>query len=176
MSARVALCVDSQSCMTPEIVGLDGERFEAQAWMNVFCTGEDARREIAGCGLLEQVWVISSDDVDPINLAATLKADRPNAHVCLVGDGDGSMRSRAYTAAIDEVLSLPEFADFYRRAKAQYGASILSAERIPAVMGEPMKTRASTRHHPGKVGTSVSTKTKRKIRRANSNSVRWAAG
>ena len=143
MSARVALCVDSQSCMTPEIVGLDGERFEAQAWMNVFCTGENARREIAGCESLEKVWVVSSDDVDPINLAATLKADRPDTHVCLVGDGDGSMRSRAYTAAIDEVLSLSEFTDSYRCAKARFGASALSPERIPAIVCEP--TQGATR-------------------------------
>ena len=162
MSARVALCVDSQSCTMPEIVGLDGESLETQGWMSVFCTGEDARREVAGCQSLEQVWVVSSDDVDPINLAATLKADRPTARICLVGEGDGSMRSRAYTASIDEVLSLPEFVEAYRCAKAQYGASVMPTELRRVVASELPQVRVQEQRLPCTPGATVPKKQKGK--------------
>ena len=118
MSARILLCADSQSCLQPSLIGLDGELLDAQEWIDVVQTGEEARRILAEGRLYDEIWVVSSDDVDAINLAATLKADAPGVRILLAGDGDGSMRSRAYTAAIDEVASMAEFVESYCQKKA----------------------------------------------------------
>lgn len=121
MSARIILCVDSASCVQPAIVGLDGEQLDAQAWIDIAQTGEEARSALSEGEGYDEAWVLSSDDVEPINLAATLKGDCPGMRVCLVGNGDGSMRSRAYTANIDEVMSVADFVEAYRRMKARFG-------------------------------------------------------
>lgn len=149
MSAKIALCLDTQSCMTPELVGLDGELFDSQDWLHVVCTGDDARRELSESCDVEEAWVVSSDDVDAINLAATLKSDHPDLRVCLVGEGDGSMRSRAYTASIDEVASMAEFIESYRSAKARYGmkSHVRVVETLPEIDGRTLDRRSKHPEH-----------------------------
>ena len=118
MGSRVALCVDDASCRNPELVGLDGEALDAQSWLEVFSTGLAARSGIGLDESIGEVWVVSSDDVEPINLAATLKADRPDLLVRLVAfESCGSLFSRAHTALIDEVLDKGSFAQRYADAK-----------------------------------------------------------
>ena len=77
MSGRVALCIDDASRIDPSCIGLSGENLESQSWLEVFPDGEEARSSIAQDEGIERVWVVSCDDVEPINLAATLKEDRP---------------------------------------------------------------------------------------------------
>ena len=137
MSARKGLCLDIHSCTSPELVGLDGERLDAQGWLAVFCTGEEARVGMAAADQIDEVWVVSSDDVDAINLAATLKADRPEVRICLVGDGDGSMRSRAYTASIDQVMDIAEFASAYEDAKRQL---VVRPQVVPEALPQVKRT------------------------------------
>jgi len=128
MSERMALCVDSATVGAPELVGLDGEALDAQQWLDVFVTGPDARSAIARDRDVCGVWVVSSDDVDGINLAATLKADRPDLRVCAVRfDADGSFSSRAHTASIDEVLGRSAFVKDYYEAKRRLGPHGASA-------------------------------------------------
>ena len=77
MSGLAALCIDDASRIDPSCIGLSGENLENQSWLEVFPGGEEARSSIAQNAGIERVWVVSCDDVEPINLAATLKEDRP---------------------------------------------------------------------------------------------------
>lgn len=124
MRQQVALCVDELTLQRPGLMGLEGENLEAQSWLSVFTTGEEARRAVNGEEAPAEAWVHSSEDVDPINLAATLKADRPAMPVKLVvGEGSGSLYSRAGSASIDEVLDADGFARCYYEAKIEAGTS-----------------------------------------------------
>ena len=44
MGNQVALCVDEVTCQNPALIGLDGELLEAQTWLDVFASGEAARK------------------------------------------------------------------------------------------------------------------------------------
>ena len=126
--ARIALCVDEETWRNPALVGLEGESLEAQDWLAVYADGEEARAGIAADRAIVEAWVVSCEDVEPINLAATLKADRPELCVRLVGfEGNGSLYSRAYNASIDEVMEASSFvkryADEKRRARPMRGVT-----------------------------------------------------
>ena len=126
MSARVALCIDEMTCRNPQAIGLEGEPLETQPWLGLFASGEMAREAIRSDSAIEEAWVISCDDVEPINLAATLKADREDLTVRLVSfEGCGSLYSRAHTAHIDEVVDRPAFLRRYAAAKQRYAKPTL---------------------------------------------------
>lgn len=119
-SARIALCVDEETFRNPCFIGLEGEVLEAQDWLAVYTDGAEARGAIAAHSSVVEVWVASCNDVEPINLAATLKADRPDLCVRLVGfEGCGSLYSRAYNASIDEVMEQTAFLSRYANEKSQ---------------------------------------------------------
>lgn len=137
MSAYVALCIDEATCRNPGIVGLDGEALEAQPWLDVYFSGEEARAGIASNGSLREAWVVSCDDVEPINLAATLKSDRPDLRVRLVAfDGCGSLYSRAHTALIDEVADCALFLRQYAAAKREFTEQLGANTAAPALPRE----------------------------------------
>lgn len=118
MAARYALCIDEVSCRNPAIIGLDGESLDTQEWLSVFSCGLDIREAVAQGADFKLAWVLSCDDVEPINLAASLKADCPGLRVSLItGDACGSLFSRAHTALIDEVIAPAEFVRRYAQAK-----------------------------------------------------------
>ena len=132
---RIALCVDGPTASNPELIGLDGESLQSQPWLDVFVTGEEARKAISGNDDIGEAWVASSEDVDPINLAATLKADRPDLVVRLLAfERCGSLRSRAHTASIDEVLECSAFARCYADAKSR----ISKADDTGPAAGKPV--------------------------------------
>ena len=118
MTRRIALCIDELTYRTPELVGFEGESLEKQAWIDAFATGVEARRAIRNDGGFREAWVISSEDVDPINLAATIKSDNPDMPVKLVANsGSGSLFSRAHSAGIDSVLDYDSFLKCYYETK-----------------------------------------------------------
>ena len=92
MGKRIALCIDEQSCRNPGLVGLEGENLEMQPWLDLYFDGQSARSAIRCENGLGEAWVVSCDDVEAINLAATLKADCPELVVRLVDfEGGGSL-------------------------------------------------------------------------------------
>ena len=118
MKTRIALCLDEATCRNPELVGLEGEAVESQQWFDLYTEGEEARQGVADAAPGAEAWVVSCDDVEPINLAATMKSDQPDLHVCLVtAEWCGSLMSRAHTAGIDEVLDTGAFLKRYVQAK-----------------------------------------------------------
>ncbi len=119
-SGKIALCIDEATLRNPKLIGLDDEQLDAQEWLDVFLSGESARTTIGMAAAHKEAWVVSSEDIEPINLAATLKADYPSLCVRLIEfDGCGSLFSRANTAGIDEVLDRGAFLRCYANEKQQ---------------------------------------------------------
>ena len=138
MGQRIALCADSQTCENPQFIGLDGENLSAQPWLRLYSTGLDARAAVSQDGVADEAWVASCDDVDAINLAATLKSDRPELVVRLIDfRGGGSVLSRAHTAAIDEVMGKRAFRERYHEAKRQAAAPVLGEGAFEEDGGAP---------------------------------------
>ena len=81
---------------------------------------------------IEEAWVVSCADVEPINLAAAVKADNPALTVLLVDfEGSGSLRSRAREAEIDAVLDRASFVQRYGQMKQRNGrVTVLDAPRV----------------------------------------------
>lgn len=118
MIPLVALCVDEASMAHPELIGLDEEKLFAQQWMRLFSSGSEARAFLRNDRMVDEVWVVSCDDIEPINLAATIKGDRGDLRVCLVSfQGTGSLLSRASAAGIDATLTQQAFVTRYAAFK-----------------------------------------------------------
>lgn len=121
MTHGVVMCADSESQRRPELLGLAGENLCAQSWLTLFSSGERARERLREDRSDCEVWVASSDEVDPINLAAAIKRDRRDRPVHLVSfDTNGSLKSRASSAGIDSVLGRAEFASRYACEKRKW--------------------------------------------------------
>lgn len=118
MIPLVALCVDETSMGHPELIGLDEEKLFAQQWLRLFSSGLEARAFLRNDRMVDEVWVVSCDDIEPINLAATIKGDRSDLRVCLVSfQGTGSLLSRASAAGIDATLTQQAFVTRYAAFK-----------------------------------------------------------
>ena len=117
---KVALCAHRDCLANPVLLGLPDERFDGQEWLVTFDDAERARREISRDAEVGEVWVAACEDIEPINLAATLKAARPDAIVCMLSDqGSGSLRSRTSTSGIDALLTRQAFVARYGSRKAR---------------------------------------------------------
>ena len=144
MAAAISLCVEEEACRNPVIIGLEGEALDRQPWLDVYTTGEEARSGVSDNPDAEELWVLSCDDVEPINLAASVKADRPDVNVCLVEKGVcGSLLSRAHTAGIDEVVQYDEFTRRYAQGKSRGANQVLASEAVPAT--EPAEREEAPR-------------------------------
>ena len=118
---EVVLCADQESLRNPSILGLEGESLDEQPWLLSLSGAVEAREYLREGSCANEVWVASSDDVDPINLAAALKHESREVKVCLVAwRGSGSLMSRATAAGIDEVIGYPELARRYAAMKGRF--------------------------------------------------------
>ncbi|MDO4400067.1 MAG: P-loop NTPase [Coriobacteriia bacterium] len=121
---EVVLCADEEALRNPSIMGLDGESLDSQQWLLPMSDACEARDYFRAGGEADEVWVTSSDEVDPINLAAALKRDCRKAKVCLVAwKGTGSLVSRANAAGIDEVIGYSEMIHRYASMKDAFRAA-----------------------------------------------------
>ena len=144
MGEKIALCIDEPTCSNPLIIGLGGEALEGQDWLEIYICGDEARRSIRDSEELEEVWVASCDDVSAINLAATLKSDRPELVVRLVDfEGGGSLFSRAHTASIDEVMGRRVFVERYNRHKRLAAQQFELAQPVSPVESDASKFDAA---------------------------------
>lgn len=115
---EVMLCADEEMLRNPAMMGLEDESIDGQQWLVSLSDAQEARGYLRDNDGIDEVWVASSDDVDPINLAAAMKRDRREVRVCLVAwQGSGSLMSRANAAGIDEVLGYPAMAQRYAARK-----------------------------------------------------------
>lgn len=120
---EVVLCADDETMRDPSLIGLEGELLDSQGWLRTVSGAQEARMLVASDDAPDEVWVASSNEVDPINLAATLKRDRADKTVCLVAwRGSGSLMSRAAAAGIDEVMSYSQLSQRYAELKRAHRA------------------------------------------------------
>ena len=130
MMPLVALCADETSMAHPELIGLADEQLFAQPWLRLFTSGSEIRTFLRHDRAVDEVWVVSCDDVEPINLAATIKGDRGDVRVCLVSfQGTGSLRSRASAANIDATLTRQAFVTRYAAFKRVRSSATLPIDR-----------------------------------------------
>ena len=73
MNAKVLLCADEESARHPELIGLREENLLEQPWLAVRTTAREARDLAAKSASIEEIWVVSCPDIEPINLAAAVK-------------------------------------------------------------------------------------------------------
>lgn len=133
MGGRAILCLDEAMCCNPGSIGLEDEAIESQGWLEVCASGDEARKAVAANGEVAEAWVVSCGDVEPINLAASIKADKPDTRVSLVSSElCGSLLSRAHTAEIDEVIDFDAFRRRYTQAKRDHHVSPESGENAAA--------------------------------------------
>lgn len=134
MTRRIALCLDARTCQEPALIGLQGEALDGQEWLEVLHEAESVRRACQLGADFEEIWVVTCDDIEPINLCAALKIDRPDLRVCLVSfETSGSLYSRAHTAGVDEILDGPAFVSRYGNAKQRYR----NASTLPGLGFQP---------------------------------------
>lgn len=130
MTKQVALCADSFSLRYPEALGLEEENLKGQDWLEVFSDGEEAREWLSGHPEVHEVWVVGSDDMEAINLAAGLKSDCDEAcggfeagddglprSVYLVTGEAGDVPVRAQAANLDGVMTPTRFVGCYTDEK-----------------------------------------------------------
>lgn len=136
MEKRVVMCVDGQSLRNPAMVGLAGEPLDALGWLECVSGAEECRRAARGFDAIEEAWVVSCDDMEPINVAAAIKRDDPHKRVYVVSCGqNGSMASRVANAGIDGLWSESQFLRRFSQVKnacagiqAPLGAAARSSE------------------------------------------------
>ncbi len=118
MGRRVLLCVDGQSLRNPAMVGLAGEPLDCIAWLECATSAERCREAARRLSGVEEVWVVSCDDMEPINVAAAIKHDDPRKRVYVVSCGqNGSMASRIANAKLDGLWSESQFLKRFSQVK-----------------------------------------------------------
>ncbi len=144
MEKRVLLCADEESLRNPMLLGLEEESFSRIDWMEL-CSGAELCRRTARRASIEEIWVASCDDMEPVNVAAAIKADNPFKKVLLVvGENSGSLSSRATCASIDGTLTGEAFVEcFYeaKQASCAAGGAVLdrascACDRLAKQVGE----------------------------------------
>ncbi len=122
----IVLCIDSESLRHPQLIGLDDVSLEGLPWLSIFTNAQKARDFVRSSSCVDEVWVVSSDDVSAINLAAALKHDNPEHCVYLVTfKRTGSLISCMRAAGINGSLSRQGFsARFARERQRRSNAKI----------------------------------------------------
>lgn len=154
MNKQMVLCCDTDSLMHPEMLGLGDERLEGQPWLTVFSDAAQARKALSeGCGH-EDVWVVSSDSMEGINLAAALKRDDSRRRVSLVSfNSAGSVMGRCQAAGVELIRSKEEFVRGYAEHKRRVmgEAEVLAANSSAGVLSVGAET-ASTANSSADTG------------------------
>ena len=120
MGNKTMLCVDTESLRYPGLIGLNDEDIASQEWLETYCSAHDARQALSGIGPKDNVWVISCDDMEGINLAAALKHDDLNRSIELVSfGGTGSEVGRCQAAGISLIRGKAEFVRRYSEQKSK---------------------------------------------------------
>lgn len=111
-SGKIVLCADSESLMNPWMMGLDGIDVESFEWLTSFSQAGEARKFITSISAIDEVWVVSSNDIESVNLAAAIRKDHVELPITLILTNlSGSILSKASSAGIKVILTAHEFAE-----------------------------------------------------------------
>ncbi len=160
MRGPIVLCADSFTLRFPEVLGLEEENLSAQGWLRVFSDGEEARAYVADHETTPEVWVLGSDDMEAINVAAAIKQDCCSAGapakdcaVYLVADEGMDVPHRAQAASLDGILSPRRFLNKYTQEKAAWGHHC--DVYVSLIQDAQEQSRVAVASLPGPVDTSV---------------------
>ncbi len=138
----IALCADAACLAHPEIMGSDDLTLEGLDWLRLFAHGSDIRAAIASGADIDEAWIVSTEDVTSINLAAALRKDGFTGTIAMVmAEASGSALSRASAAGVDETLAPERFirrlaTETARRRHATRSAAPCAPARSPMRMHE----------------------------------------
>ena len=105
---RKLICIDSERARDPERFGIDS-RAISQTGSQIETSGERARKIVRETSEIREIYIVSCDDVDAINLAAAIKYDNSINQVNLVVSNiTGSLQSRTDACGIDNVINLTD--------------------------------------------------------------------
>ena len=117
MTTKIALCADTECLEDPSVLGLTGEKLFDQSWIVPFADALIARKYLREHAVSE-TWVVSSDSIDGINLAAALKKDNQDNDVRLfLPSPSGSKLSRCQNAGVIPICGKREFMHLYTARK-----------------------------------------------------------
>lgn len=149
----IILCADPESLMHPEFLGLDGVELDSVSWLYATSDAFQARKSVDS-GKIKEAWIMSTYELDGINLAAAICKDDPNLKVYLItNQASGSELSRATTAGIAGILTTgafnKRFSDLLRVRSTNYTASdAVAASDSDEVLDETAPSISSHPAHP----------------------------
>lgn len=147
---KMLLCLDGETLHYPETIGLEGEALESEPWLDIVSDPFEARRIFRADGDLDAAWVVSSDAMDGINLAAALKRDGSNRAVDLISfDAAGSVLGRCEAAGVGLIRSRDQFASRYALCKERFRAKPREACSQSRLSGEAITTSTLEVEEPG---------------------------
>lgn len=153
---NILLCADSESLAHPELMGLEDLKLDAIPWLQCFSQAVELRQQLKDGLHADEIWVVSSDDVEAINLLAALRKDDPSATLLLViPHANGSALSRAQSAGANGTLTARGLAErfalenlrYSRMQEAEFADDDILLDDIPAVAAKtivPAQEEAKT--------------------------------
>ena len=110
---QIALCISSYLLKNPDSFNIsknDMNKIAGFSWVKIFSSGQNLRDYLTQNNTVSEVWIISSDDIDTINLCAAIKISCPKLPVYMIGNNvSGSLKSRVKNANIDSLLTSENF-------------------------------------------------------------------
>lgn len=140
---RVVLCADTESLIRPMLIGLDDGSLDNKDWLVSIPDAMEARAEIASSEDIDQVWVVSSDQVEAINLVAAIRKDAEELPIYLITfECTGSLMSRLRGLSISGIWDVEEFCQRFDREVAHRSlmSEVASLEIVP---GEGVKAKTT---------------------------------
>ena len=105
----VMLCASPDDLSLVSSFALSLEELKSFPWLTLCSDAAQARQELLDNPLYQEAWVLSSREVEGINLAAAIKADKPKRPVHLVElEPNDETFERARAANVDGVWSVEE--------------------------------------------------------------------
>lgn len=130
METKVVISLDTQSLENPNLFGLHDVSLN-YPWLRVFTNANNFREYIKNHNEKFEIWVLSSDDIEAINLAAAIKKDRADCVVCLICFGmSGSLKSRSSAAHIDTILNIESLNERIEAYQKKFKLESSSKEKV----------------------------------------------
>lgn len=109
---RIVLCADTESLIRPMLLGLENISLEDKSWLVSIPDAVYARAFISRSSDIDEVWVVSSDQMNAIDLVCAIRKDRADIDVFLVAPEEPSlMGNYAEKLGVKGVWSVDDFRD-----------------------------------------------------------------
>ncbi|WP_165062362.1 P-loop NTPase [Adlercreutzia sp. ZJ154] len=135
---RILLCAPAEVFLHPEILGFGDINLSSIDWLLLESDAKTARNIARNSEDVCKVWIVGSDDVEAINLAAAMRTDNLQLPVYVVADSvSGSLCSRAKAAGLSGVLALDDLVQRFLEERDTRGRLLDSAKSLEANASTP---------------------------------------